>query len=142
MAELIHDEYRCEGFYGFGSGVELHRLGEHADGATLYCGRCPLAEPCWFRHRGRIMWLLPALSAQTIAYHRKARTDDPDALPGEPQTDEDPFVGALGANLEDGARVAAGQLPKDRGPLSIDVDEYGRPFLGNARGYYGGDVDG
>lgn len=88
------------------------------------------------------MWLLPALSAQTIAAYINANVDDPDALPGEPQTDEDPFVAALGANLEDGARVAAGQLPADRGVLSIDVDEDGRPFMGNARGYYEGDVDG
>lgn len=128
----IHEEFGCVGYYGFGSGVELSRLAskQRVHGEDLYCGRCPLKGDCWLKHRDRVRKFVPDLMAmidEIIAtgtlgpelireYQRRLDAE----LPGQaPHTDPTPDLTVMAGNLQDGARVASGLAPEERGHLTL-----------------------
>lgn len=124
----IHEEFSCHGYYGFGNGVELVRLRRDQQAPTdaLYCGRCPLAESCWAKHRNRVRRIVPhlmeVLDGLTAAGLRgtellQSYSSKISELSGQAPNGEllpPPELNVMVGNLEDGGLIAAGHPPKDR----------------------------
>lgn len=118
-------QLQCEGFYGFGAGYAIAK-GMVGVGGVTYCTTCPLRAPCWFRHRGRVMFLFPVVSATFIGLVEQYRMDRPEGagtLAMKTWFDEhkmpDPFSQVMIGNIEDGNRVGSGLAPKDRGAMTL-----------------------
>lgn len=131
----LEDELGCEGFYGFGSGYLIGRALKGGGDQALYhpenqnyCGgTCARSAACWWRHKGRVVWLTPDLTAllEGLAHDPLNPLQGP-ALIREyaERTKQDParsmvepYVSVMGGNIEDGMACGAGGQPKDRGPF-------------------------
>lgn len=128
----LEDELGCEGFYGFGSGYLMGRA-QKAGGAQAlhhpenenYCGgTCARSQACWWRHKGRVVFLSPDLTALL-----EGLSHDPlNPLAGPALIKEyaeqtrqtfphvvEPYVAVMAGNIEDGIACGAGGQPQDRG---------------------------
>ncbi len=124
----IHEEFACVGYFGFGSGVHLHR-DQPGPNVDLYCNVCPVSAQCWPKHRERVRRIVPDLmkllddlaatglmgGALIRAYAAKVAKN----TGHDPSTIAPPEVHVMTGNIEDGASVAAGQPPKNRGEFSL-----------------------
>jgi hypothetical protein len=125
VKERIEERLGCEGYFGFGGGWALAKGLFAESPRSSYCNECPQNEPCWFRHRGRVMFLLPVVTASFLDLAMQKQMEDPNAGPEivkawfEQHHMADPFSTVLAGNMEDGARVAAGESPKDRGAFTL-----------------------
>lgn len=132
IGQRLEDELGCEGYYGFGAGYLWAKKGGptklHGEDREDYCSSlCARKELCWFRHRGRVMWLLPTLTATFLNICHQVRADDPNASYdeivkrwiAEAGNMADPFTTVLTGNLEDGGSVANAGRVKPRGPFTI-----------------------
>lgn len=119
LAEFV-ETLRCYGYHGFGSGFEMasNRRLDRREG--LYCSRaCSVGQACWEVHRRRVLVLFPAIESE---FNKLSET-----MRGPPLVEEwrrrfgtaPPAVTVLTGNVEDGARVAKGKRPKDRGDASL-----------------------
>lgn len=105
----FEEETKCNGYFGFGSGVNLGKEN------TGYCVTCPLNEECYATHKDRMRQLFTDLCAE---YDEKEKEMNPYSLViwwtqkhGRP----DPYILGMTHNMEDGAIVKAGGTPKNRG---------------------------
>ncbi len=120
LTSELFETLRCYGYHGFGSGFEMATTGP-PKGKNLYCSRaCPVGQDCWEVHRRRAAGFFPALAAE---FNELAETLQGDAVVREWAARHDglapPEVLVMTGNLEDGARVAQGGVPKDRGEWSL-----------------------
>lgn len=130
----IEERFDCEGFFGFGTGYDLGRnepkrraiFGEPVTAIQGYCGTCPLRDRCWFRHRGRVVFLTPVLTALFEGEMDRARAEGLSPTLGYQIYLEkvggqvgDPYATIMAGNVEDGSRVAAGLEPLERGPFTL-----------------------
>jgi hypothetical protein len=92
---------------------------------AAYCNSCPVNTGCWDRHRAHVREYVPALAAladdiskthQGMDYIREFQKQTE-------QTDggsfTEPFMAVMMGNMEDGARVAGGFPPKERGTSTL-----------------------
>ncbi len=119
----IEKELNCMGYYGFGNGIEISRMKRDditpEPGSPAYCGRCPLGQKCWEKHRERVRVMLPDLSAafdEVAARHK----GNPKGMMEEwtfivkSDKQPDPYTTVMGGNMQDGCYVVATGRPKDR----------------------------
>lgn len=125
MALSIEQQLQCFGYFGFGSGYALAKWGVADDTRELYCGRCSQSKECWKRHRVRVHTISPDLAALC----EKIGKENPQskdfirawlkATDQSPKHFVEPFSSVMQGNTEDGARIALGDAPKDRGPQTL-----------------------
>jgi hypothetical protein len=138
----LEDELRCEGYFGFGGGylwaTKYGRRHPPGEDRESYCSSlCAKREVCWYRHKGRVMFMFPALTASFMALFYDA--DNPhlteEEYRGRWDREEfqrrlkrwiaetngaaDPFVSVMGGNIEDGLAVGLGGAPKELGPGTL-----------------------
>ena len=117
----LEQRLRCFGYYGFGSGYALARWGPKDDTAGLYCNRCRQAATCWPRHRARVRALMPAAAVlvDEIARTHKGPEVVLEFMRRSGQTDtnhiREPYTAVMMGNMQDGAQVASGARPAERG---------------------------
>jgi len=124
---IVEEEFGCEGWFGFGNGVALHRGAISSRGEVLGCHICPKAQTCWQKHRERLRQIVPGLMEIEDELEAKGITGAA-FLPAYAARIEElgggknavpPEVSAMGGNMEDGVSVAAGGMPKDRGDWTM-----------------------
>jgi hypothetical protein len=120
----IEAEFRCRGYFGFGGGVEIHRLAAAPPGAVgksplgVYCNRCPLSQGCWAEHRARVERLAPNACAELRQLVEELGSDA-GVREMMRRHGVEPYINVMLGNLDDGVRVAAGDAPLDRGPWTL-----------------------
>jgi hypothetical protein len=129
----IHEEFGCSGYYGFGNGIDMGRkLKAEANivGDEGYCGKCPIKDSCWIKHRERARRVFPDLMqlvdeivatgllgpAVIREYNRKLDELEPSHAPHHFPT---PDISIMMGNHEDAMMIVAGGRPKDRGASTI-----------------------
>ena len=121
MPREPHEELGCFGYYGFGSGHEFGRRGPQPGGAPMHCSSRPKSQECWDRRRERAAALFPAAQAEADRILAGCGGDGRLAVlrysaeHGMPPPD----IAATGRNLQDGAEVARGRKPRDRGIATL-----------------------
>lgn len=122
----LEDQLHCFGYFGFGGGYAMVKYGlADDDGRQLYCGsKCPRSGACWENHRTRVRELYPDLAriADKIAQKHHGAAYMHEWLKQSKQTAEnfcEPFSSVMMGNIADGAAVAHGKTPKDRGDWSL-----------------------
>lgn len=119
----IQEEYGCEGFYGFGAGVEIARNALFA-GAGLYCSRgpttgCPISQKCWDAHRERVNVLLPAVAEFIEKLQARGFQGPQLAKMVYDELGTEPYSAVMLGNIEDGGAIANGLPPKDRSEMTL-----------------------
>lgn len=130
----LEDELGCEGYYGFGTGYVLGRALDGGGAQALhhpenqnYCAAsCVRGAACWWRHKGRVVFLVPDLTALL-----EGLAHDPfNPLKGPALLEEyatrtkqewprvvEPYIMVMAGNVEDGMLCGGGGRPKERGPF-------------------------
>ena len=114
----LFETLRCYGYHGFGSGFEMASTGppRSVDTGELYCSRgCPMKNDCWDVHRRRVRTLMPGLMAEMDRLAETVRGPELVKLWWDTYHGAPPDVAVMSGNMEDGACVASGGPPKDRG---------------------------
>lgn len=115
---MERDFYRkigCFGYHGFGIGYVLIREGpEHPPG----CSICSVRNDCWQAHRRRVQSILPALCREVDQIFDEHGTQEGVRICFERYGSE-PYAAVMVGNMEDGAAIAAGEPPNDRGPYTL-----------------------
>jgi len=122
----LEDRLGCFGYYGFGGGYAMVKWGVADDTrGAIYCGQgCRRSSKCWDRHRDRVRMMFPDLTqlADEIAETHRGAAYMTEWLKQSGQSPEslvEPFSSVVMGNMEDGAAVASGGRPKDRGEWSL-----------------------
>lgn len=112
---------RCLGYFGFGGGWAMTADSfYHGKKGEMYCNACPVAKACWDKHRERVKKLYPAMVErfeELIAEHKGNGQAAAYAMIREYGIE--PYMAVMMGNVEDGASVGAGELPKDRGDATL-----------------------
>jgi hypothetical protein len=109
----IDEEFKCIGYYGFGSGASLARGGN-----GNFCNGCLVRQACWEIHKDRVRKYFPELAAII------------DKLGSEPDSQKkimefikehkvEPYSAVMASNVTDGSLIAHGLAPKDRGEMTL-----------------------
>ncbi len=111
-ARPLHERLNCLGFFGFGSGY-ADAVGWRSGDGGLYCNGCPLALPCWEKHKDRCRRVFPTLMAawdrfvakhgggpETLGRFLAAQAAEGIQRPGEATT------AVMGGNVLDGRDAA------------------------------------
>lgn len=115
MERDLYKRLGCFGYHGFGNGWVLVREGpEHPPG----CEDCPVRRDCWQVHRKRAKSLFPAACSEVDRLCEKHGGQEGVRRFVERHKFE-PYIAMMAGNLEDGAAIAAGEPPKDRGPYTL-----------------------
>ncbi len=139
----IEEEEKCLGYWGFGSGFEIGRLGQiqwgrlpkdtktyrqmnrgvqelrFKDPVRVYCAACPQTNECWTKHRERVEKLFPIPSAE---YNRRATEGKGKGIPPNKVIDAwqrefnapPPDLMVSVGNIKDGQAIGEGKPPEDR----------------------------
>ena len=137
----IEESEKCLGYWGFGSGFEIGRLGQiqwgrlpkgtktFRDGrgqirfknpVRVYCAACPQADECWTKHRERVAKLcpIPAAEYNRRATEGKAKGIHPNEIIAAWQKEFNgppPDLMVSIGNMKDGQRIGERKDPEDRG---------------------------
>lgn len=127
IVKLVHEEYHCVGYFGFGTGVSSF-LTARRRVPTLACNECPAIKECFEAHKVRTKALLPDLTTEfTRMVDENPDRGDLASIKFHAQYGVvDPYTIIMSGNVEDGVLVASGQKPKDRGEYTLEY-----PFTGN-----------
>lgn len=122
----LHDELKCFGLMGFGSGIVWGRAnikpGEKLNGMDGHCAReCPEAQHCLMAHRAKAQMMFPKA---TLAFDKMMdRVGQLRAMTGwaktHPQTPLEPYALLMVMNAEDGLAFQQTGKVKDRGDQTL-----------------------
>jgi hypothetical protein len=120
---------QCVGFYGFGGGWLLARMGIPGEMNNLYCNTCPAKKACFDAHKTRVRLLDPDTMAE---YDQLASDAAQNGVASEDIVMHvveamgiDPLMMVATGNVEDGFSVGNGGKPEWRGPFTVPY-----PFVG------------
>jgi len=111
----LHEKLNCRGYFGFGGGwaASVNK------GAPSYCNDCQLARLCWDIHRDRVRVMVPTLTATLDQIAEETGGGEAYLQALKDRDLMDAYLAVSLGNMEDGATLYAGGLPKDRGSASL-----------------------
>lgn len=121
----IFEQLKCEGFYGFGIGWNLHRNLKLAEDI---CQNCEKADSCWKLHKERVASIVPDLVAHFEEMAKTYKGSELTKKWNEIYGVADPYLSVVIGNIQDGSYCALTGRPKDREEFTVPY-----PFTGKGQ---------
>lgn len=121
VKEPIEKTLNCEGYFGFGGGYAMVKGFVLYPDRGIYCNSCPLNQSCWDKHKKRTAQVWPEVTSEfeRMAQNMKGKGQELVRLWWNTHKVADPYTLVMTGNIEDGAAIAQGAAPKDRGPATL-----------------------